>query len=172
MHAMTLDHYTSREAKSARRDDSSIFPPPFERTMALMLVVFCVPGTAYEVVRFVYQVVRDVAGGVPHPANALACFTQGLLILALGPGIRITRHLAQGLFRLPNPLVHLAFDFLAIHGRSLLLGDGDVLFGDPGTATSAYADPARESLLQPGVLGDARSQPKSSMRAQAHPVNV
>jgi hypothetical protein len=109
-----------------------VSPPPFERSRTLWIVVSCVPGTVDQVVRFVYDFVRDVAGGATHPANVLACFAPDLLILALGLCIRITCQLAQGLFCLPNPLVHLAFDFLTIHDRTRFLGDGYVLLGDPG----------------------------------------
>ena len=147
-------------------------PPPLERSRTLLIAVLCVPSTVYEVVRFVYHVVRQVAGVVAHPANALACFTPGLLILALGLGIRITCHLAQGLFRLPNALVHLAFDFLAIHTRTHFLSDSYVFVDDPEPRLSNYADPTRESLLSWRRQRGAGSQPKTSMRAQAHPVNA
>jgi hypothetical protein len=114
-----------------------------------MSAVLCAPSTMYDVV-------RNVAGGVAHPANALACFTQGLLILALGLGIRITRHLAQGLFRLPNPLVQLAFDFLAVHDRTRFLGDGYVLVDDPDPCPSDDADPTGESPLSQRRQGGCR----------------
>ena len=81
------DHYNEQYAAT---DVHGFLLPPqsMGRLVTLVLVVFCVPGTVYEALRFVYHVVRNVAGGIPHLADALACFSQ----VRSGPGsVAVTR---------------------------------------------------------------------------------